>query len=414
MVEALARTLDPESEVHTLLDSYFDAVRASDLERIAAHYAPDVVAYDAIAKLEFRGVDAYRSHWKACLAMCQNMVFEPHQPVIAAAGDVAFAHCLMRCGGTDADGNEQTGWMRASFALRSRGGLWLIVHEHYSAPFDPESWKALLDLKPDDLAAGEAAGTDSHGKFVWYELMTTDPKAAEEFYRKVLGWRASDPGIPGRAYTIFSAGEAGVGGMMALPEEAREAGARPGWIGYVAVDDVDNRAAQFAERGGKVHRAPDDIPGVGRFAMVADPQGAVLALYKANPGNEQPQAPMGKPGHGAWRELHAADWQRAFGFYTELFGWTKAEAVDMGPMGTYQLYAAGDETLGGMWSDPDAAAAPYWLYYFAVDGIDAAQARVEESGGSVLYGPQEVPGGAWILNCRDPQGAMFALVGPRG
>jgi uncharacterized protein len=253
-----------------------------------------------------------------------------------------------------------------------------------------------------------------HGRFVWYELMTTDPKGAEGFYRAVLGWEATDAGMPGMAYTILSAGGLGVSGMMALPDEAREAGARPGWIGYVAVDDVDKRAAHIAERGGKVHREPDDIPGVGRFAMVADPQGAVLALFKANPGSEQPLAPMGTPGHGAWRELHAADWQAAFGFYSGLFGWTKADAMDMGPMGTYQLYASGDETLGGMWSDPDAAAAPYWLYYFAVDGIDAAKDRVEAAGDRIDYGPQEVPGGAWILNCRDPQGALFALVGPRG
>ena len=256
--------------------------------------------------------------------------------------------------------------------------------------------------------------TGSHGRFVWYELTTTDTRAAEAFYRGVLGWQASDAGMPGMAYTIVSAGGAGVGGLMALPEAARQAGARPGWIGYVAVDDVDKRAAQFAERGGKVHRAPDDIPGVGRFAMVADPQGAVLALFKAAPGSEQPEAPMGTPGHPGWRELHAADWQAAFALYADLFGWTKAEAMDMGPMGTYQLFAANGETLGGMMSDPDAAAAPYWLYYFTVAGIDAAKDRVEAAGGSVDYGPEEVPGGMWILHCRDPQGALFALVGPRG
>jgi ketosteroid isomerase-like protein len=120
-MEAAARTFDVEGEVRALLDSYFGAIRATDLERITAHYAPDVVAYDAIGEFEFAGLAAYKAHWKACLEMCQNMTFEPRETVVAASGDVAFAHCLIRCGGTGLDvGGEDLGDMDHGAGLRRR------------------------------------------------------------------------------------------------------------------------------------------------------------------------------------------------------------------------------------------------------------------------------------------------------
>jgi uncharacterized protein len=255
--------------------------------------------------------------------------------------------------------------------------------------------------------------SSSHGKFVWYELMTTDAKAAESFYRGVVGWGAKDAGMPGIDYTLLSVGEAQVGGLMMLPEGAREAGARPGWMGYVAVDHVDAAAAQFKQDGGRVHREPDDIPGVGRFAVVADPQGAIIALFKGM-GEEPKPVAMGTPGHVGWRELAAADGASAFDFYSKHFGWTKGEAIDMGAMGTYQIFAHGGEPIGGMMTKPASVPAPYWLYYFNVDGIASAEQRVGAAGGKIINGPMEVPGGSWIVQCLDPQGAMFALVGPRG
>jgi predicted enzyme related to lactoylglutathione lyase len=254
---------------------------------------------------------------------------------------------------------------------------------------------------------------NSTGRFVWYELMTTDTEGAEKFYRRVVGWDARDAGMAAVSYTLFSAGGADVAGLMAIPQRARDAGARPGWIGYVAVEDVDACAAQVAREGGSVHRPPDDIPGVGRFAIVADPQGATLALFRcAAQSNQQPVA-AGTPGHAGWRELLASDWQRAFAFYAGLFGWTKAEPFDMGSLGIYQLFAAGGETIGGMMTRPETVPAPFWLYYFNVDGIDAAKDRVRAGGGQIINGPHEVPGGSWIVQCLDPQGAMFALVAPR-
>jgi predicted enzyme related to lactoylglutathione lyase len=252
-------------------------------------------------------------------------------------------------------------------------------------------------------------------KFVWYELLTTDPAAAESFYRNVIGWGTQDSGVPGMSYTILSAGAIPIGGLMALPEAALAAGARPGWIGYVDVEDVDASAAEFAKTGGGVHHAAADIPGVGRFAVVADPQGAALALFKNACGQEPAPVPPGAPGHAGWRELHAADGATAFAFYADRFGWTKGEAFDMGPLGVYQLFkAGGDEAIGGITTKAEAIPHPFWLYYFNVENIDAAAGRVGAARGQILMGPHEVPGGDFILQGLDPQGAMFALVGPRG
>jgi uncharacterized protein len=251
-----------------------------------------------------------------------------------------------------------------------------------------------------------------HGKFVWYELMTTEPQAAEAFYREVVGWQAQDAGMPGGAYTILSAGATPVGGLMALPPEACAAGARPGWIGYVGVSDVDEFASRVVQRGGKLHRAAEDIPGVGRFAVVADPQGAAFVLFKGN-STQPPPAAAGTPGHVGWHELHAGNGASAFAFYAEMFGWTKGEGMDMGPMGIYQLFMTGDAAVGGMMTKMPEVPVPFWLYYVNVAGVDPALARVTANGGKVINGPMQVPGGSWIVNCLDPQGAMFALVGPK-
>jgi predicted enzyme related to lactoylglutathione lyase len=246
-----------------------------------------------------------------------------------------------------------------------------------------------------------------HGTFVWYELMTTDAAAAETFYKDVIGWNAQDAGYPDFRYTLL---DTQVAGLMTLPKEACDAGAKPAWMGYVAVDDVDDYTARVMKAGGMVHRAPADIPGVGRFAIVADPQGAVIVLFKGT-GTSAP-APANTPGFAGWRELLATDGAAAFEFYSELFGWTKGDAVDIGPMGIYQLFAMADggEPIGGIMTKPPDVPAPFWIYYFQVDGIEAAVARINAAGGTVINGPMEVPGGSWIVQVLDPQGAMFALV----
>lgn len=247
------------------------------------------------------------------------------------------------------------------------------------------------------------------GHFVWYELMTPDAKAAESFYNHVIGWSARDAGMP-MPYTIFSNDTGMVCGMMQLSGDG--AGAQPGWLGYVWVDDVDVFAERVTKAGGKIHRGPADIPNVGRFAIVADPQGTTFALFKGLM-EGKPPAPF-TPGRFAWHELHAADRESAFAFYSRLLGWQKKDALDMGAMGIYQIYGTGDQSFGGMMTKMPAEPKAHWLYYIAVPKIEAAAARVKEKGGQIINGPQEVPGGNWIVQGFDPHGVMFALVGPKG
>jgi uncharacterized protein len=241
-------------------------------------------------------------------------------------------------------------------------------------------------------------------KFVWYELMTSDPAVAEDFYSHIVGWGARDAGMPNLHYTLFTAGTAPVAGLMALPS----AGARPGWVGYVGVSDVDADLERIRQAGGAVHHAPQDIPGVGRFTVVADPQGAVFAIFAASMPS-RPAPPM-TPGHINWHELHAADGAAAFEFYSPLFGWKKSDAIELGPIGVYQLFNTGGPAIGAIFTKPPAEPAPYWLYYFTVPDIEIAVGRIKEKRGKVIHGPQEVPGGLFTVQGVDPQGATFALV----
>ena len=253
---------------------------------------------------------------------------------------------------------------------------------------------------------------DYHGRFVWYELMTTDVAAAKVFYTTVVGWGTQDASTPNLAYTLFTVGKAFASGLMSLPEVARKRGATPRWIGYVGVNDVDAAVDWITRRGGAVHVPPTDISNLSRFSVVADPQMASLALIKWLKPSQQPSAELGKPGRVGWHELLAADWEEAFAFYGELFDWQKAGA-DAGPLGTYQLFSAGGQTIGGMFTKPPTLQVPFWLYYFNIGDIDTAAERVRAGGGQVIEGPLEVPGGSWIARCMDPQGAMFALEGKR-
>jgi uncharacterized protein len=251
------------------------------------------------------------------------------------------------------------------------------------------------------------------GNFIWYELLTNDPDSAATFYGSVLGWTTSDSGQEGKDYRILSMNGVGIGGLMAIPTEAAASGMRPIWLGYVSVADVDKSVASIKAAGGTVHMPVMDVPGAGRIAMVADPQGATLYVMKpAGSGPATAFAP-GKPGHGGWHELHAKDWESALAFYSAQFGWAKVHAMDMGPMGKYLQFNFGSGAMtGGMMNDPDAPR-PYWLYVFNVDDIEAASGRVLAGGGVTLVPPHQVPTGDWVTHVRDPQGARFALVGPR-
>jgi len=249
------------------------------------------------------------------------------------------------------------------------------------------------------------------GRFAWYELMTTDVAGARAFYSNVVGWGAQDASTSDLSYTLFTAGDSAVSGLMELPVEARKMGATPRWMGYVSVDDVDATSDRIKRLGGTVYVPPTDS-NIGRISVVADPQTAILALVEGlKPGLPQP-AELDEPGRVGWHELLAADWAKAFAFYAELFGWQKADP-ESGPVDAYQLFSAGGQTIGGMFTKRPVEPIPYWLYYFNVGDIDAAAERVKRGGGQVFEGPFVVPEGSWIARCIDPQGAIFALQGKR-
>jgi uncharacterized protein len=248
------------------------------------------------------------------------------------------------------------------------------------------------------------------GKFVWYELMTPDAAASKAFYRSVVGWGVKGMPMPGFEYTMLMAGETRAAGIMQMTDDAKKAGARMGWTGYVGVDDVDASTEKAKGLGATVCMPPMDIPTVGRFSVIQDPGGAVIALFRGA-GEMPEEAPIerGTPGRIGWHEVYAADGQQALAFYQALFGWKKTEEMDMGAMGKYHIFMASADQGGGMMTKPPHAPAPTWLYYFNVESIEAAANRVKSAGGQVSTGPMEVPGGGWVLQGFDPQGAYFAL-----
>jgi predicted enzyme related to lactoylglutathione lyase len=226
-----------------------------------------------------------------------------------------------------------------------------------------------------------------------------------------VGWSTAETSAGDARYTLFLAGNAPAAGLTKLPAEALRTGALVQWEGYVAVEDVDAATARAEQLGGTVYIPPTDS-NISRFSVIADPQEATLILVKGRErGNEEPGRP-GMPGCVSWHELLTSDLDKAFAFYSELFGWKKAHARS-GPEGTYQNFAIGTETVGAMTVKPADWPHALWFYYINVAGIDAAAERVRSHGGKVLYGPTTVPGGARVVHCRDPQGVPFSLIDTR-
>jgi predicted enzyme related to lactoylglutathione lyase len=246
------------------------------------------------------------------------------------------------------------------------------------------------------------------GRICWNELMTTDPKAAMAFYKPLVGW-GTEEWEGDSSYVMWTAGGTPVGGLMALPDEARQMGTPPTWVMYVAVPDVDASLRQAVGLGARAYVQPKDIPTMGRFAVLGDPQGATFALFSSTtgvPGHDGPP----KPGEFSWHELTATDWQAAWDFYEELFGWEKMDAMDMGAMGMYQTFGRAGEMIGGMFNKPpEMPGPPSWLCYAMVPSADKSAETVPRLGGKVLNGPMDVPGGSRITQCMDPQGAAFAV-----
>jgi predicted enzyme related to lactoylglutathione lyase len=241
------------------------------------------------------------------------------------------------------------------------------------------------------------------GRFVWHELMTPDPKAAASFYAKIVGW-VPKPYDKNPEYTMLTYGGGRMGGV--LKHDAPRI-----WLPYIGTPNVDVTAREAVQLGGQVVKPAADIPDIGRFAMISDPQGALFVAFTPLP--MQTSGPRGKPGLGDfhWHELLTTDWQKAWDFYQKLFGWHKTDAMEMAPGQTYQMFApAGEQSVGGMFNKPAQSPGPaQWLSYAIVKDAKAAAKTIESAGGKVINGPMEVPGGDWITAGIDPQGVMFAV-----
>lgn len=245
------------------------------------------------------------------------------------------------------------------------------------------------------------------GRLLWFELLTTDIKAAEKFYTAVVGWTVTPFAQSPDPYDMWTrAGNDPVGGVMKIPQGMNFP---PHWGMYVGVPKLEDAVAKIERLGGSALSPVIDVPEVGRMRTMKDPQGAVFSVYEPS---SPPQRPDREPEVGdlSWIELYTTDDDAALKFYTDLFGWRPDQAMDMGEMGKYQIFSR-TFMLGGMMRKPPAMAQvpPHWGLYFQVPDVHAAAERAKANGGQVLNGPMEVPGGSWIVNCMDPQGAAFSM-----
>ena len=257
--------------------------------------------------------------------------------------------------------------------------------------------------------------------FIWYELMTPDPAGAARFYGAVVGWtiaEARDPAASDVDYRMIGRSDGGnAGGVLALNADMLAGGARPAWLGYIHTPDVDAAIAAITADGGAVHRPATDLP-VGRIAMVSDPQGAAFYIMAPVPppgmeGMESDVFSVDQPQHIRWNELATSDPDAAVAFYKRHFGWSQEGEMPMGALGAYRFIQRGDVGLGAVMPLMEGQPAPMWNFYIGVDDIDRAHAAVTANGGTIMAEPMQVPGGAFVVNGVDPQGAAFGLVGPR-
>ena len=251
-----------------------------------------------------------------------------------------------------------------------------------------------------------------HGFPVWYELMTPDADGATSFYESVVGWSIGSAPAAGPDYRMIEADDGPVGGMLPIDEAMKAAGVQPRWLPYVGVDDTDATVEKAKSLGGTVFVPPTDIPGTGRFALLADPQGAPFYVMRGTTDGESTSFAPGRPGHFAWNELSTTDGKAAVDFYGALFGWENRETMDMGPMGSYHFLDWGETRIGALVEMKDRSAT--WRCYAVVRDIAASIEAVKAGGGKVMMGPHVVPTGDTIVIGADPQGAEFSLVSTPG
>ena len=278
----------------------------------------------------------------------------------------------------------------------------------------------MTDVRDEAVATAPANDRDSDaGSFIWYELMTTDPDGAKAFYDSVVGWNIEAQSQFPNGYRMIGRSDGKfAGGVLPLNDEMQQHGARPTWLGYIYVEDVDASVTAIERAGGKSLMAAFDIPNIGRVAMVADPSGAPFYIMKPTPPANEPEAKsdvfsVDQAQRVRWNELSSADDDGAVAFYTAQFGWKQEGAMPMGEMGDYRFIHAHGVRVGAIMRKPPQRPVSTWTFYIGVDDIDRAVEAVTAGGGQILFGPMEIPGGEFSLNGMDPQGAAFGLVGPR-
>jgi predicted enzyme related to lactoylglutathione lyase len=239
------------------------------------------------------------------------------------------------------------------------------------------------------------------GRFVWHELMTPDARAAHGFYTRVLGWK-TQPWEQDPSYTMFAAASGPLGGTWPL-----ETG-QPRWIAYIGTDDIEATVREAEELGGRVTKEITSMPNGGQYALLEDPQGAPFGVYASTSSHGPQQAP--KKGEYSWHELATDDYQAAFDFYSSLFGWEEIGRHEMGgPVGTYFTFGLDGIATGGIFKRMPEMPSAFWLGYVRVKDVQKMVKKVKSAGGTVLTEPMEVPGGDWIAQFADPNGAMFAV-----
>ncbi len=250
------------------------------------------------------------------------------------------------------------------------------------------------------------------GRFVWFDLMTTDAEAGRAFYTDVFGWSLLPYEGGEKPYTMFAVGDMPMGGSAKLTQELLDMGVPPHWMAYCKVEDLDASCALVKELGGQVMAPVQEFPGIGRIAYVADPQKAAFALFETADERDYYDGDV-RHGDMTWHELNTTDYEGAWAFYEKLLGWSEHDSFDMGEMGTYFMFKreGTEKAMGGMSNVAKSIGAPpHWLYYTQVDDMDVAIEKITAGGGKVMNGPMEVPGGDRIAQCVDPQGAAFAIV----
>ncbi|HEY9855611.1 MAG TPA: VOC family protein [Stenomitos sp.] len=244
--------------------------------------------------------------------------------------------------------------------------------------------------------------THAPGKFVWRELFTPDVEASKRFYGGLFGWNWSTMpmGEGMSTYTMAMVGDQTIAGFMDLAHLPEGDPVPPHWSVYVYVDDVDQALERAIAAGGRACSDATDIPGVGRFAVVRDPQGAMFNLFRATQGGGEAR----EPGFGEfhWEHLNTSDPEAAIAFYTQVVGWG---TESFGPV-SFFTREDGTEQVGVV-SQAPAGVPAHWITYVRVADLAATNAKAKELGAEVIEERIDVPGRGAFALLKDPFGVLF-------